>query len=58
MKPSGDAQTFYKTHQSIERRELAEQKAREAREKLSAILPLSDRNRIEASKSDGSMSRR
>lgn len=43
-----DAQTFYKTISSIEKRELAEQKAREAREKLKQHLPLGEVNTYES----------
>jgi len=58
MNPSGDAKTFYKTHQSREARELAEQKAKEAREQLRDKLGLSEVNRIIASKSDAPSARR
>jgi len=58
MNPSGDAKTFYKTHPSREAREIAEQKAKEAREQLREKIGLPNVNRIMASKSDGSESRR
>lgn len=50
MRPKPDASLYYKHQSARERRELAEQKAKEAREALRDKLGLGDKNRIEQQK--------
>ena len=48
MRPKPDASTYYKQQHTIEAREIAEQKAKEAREQLRDKIGLGEVNKHEA----------